>query len=131
MSHHISSCKNCQRKSRGEHKVEQLLSLASIKYETQKTFSTCRYKDSQCLARFDFYLPEYNIIIEYDGEQHFKYSDSGWYTKEYWNKRKQKDKYKTKWCQENNIPLIRIPYTEYENLSIELIQKLIEEERIK
>lgn len=127
VSHHISSCKNCQRKSRGEYKVEQLLSLASIKYETQKTFSTCRYEDSQCLARFDFYLPEYNIIIEYDGEQHFRYSGSGWYTEEYWNKRKQKDEYKTKWCQENNIPLIRIPYTEYENLSIEMIQSLIQE----
>jgi hypothetical protein len=41
--------------------------------------------------------------------------------------RAEKDKYKTKWCQENNIHLIRIPYTMYDELSIEMIKELIKE----
>jgi len=50
---------------------------------------------------------------------------------ERYNNTVKRDEYKTKWCKENNIPLIRIPYTEYENLSIEMIQKLIEEKQKK
>lgn len=81
------------------------------------------------MAKFDFYLPEYKILIEYDGAQHFEKEGHGFFTKEVLCKIKERDEYKTKWCQENNIPLIRIPYTEYENLSIEMIQKLIEERK--
>ena len=70
------------------------------------------------MARFDFFLPDYNLIIEYDGEQHF----SGWggdpkklkYTQEH-------DQYKEQWCKINNITLIRIPYTEYENITLDMI----------
>ena len=70
--------------------------------------------------RFDFFLPEQYYLIEYDGEQHFK--EGSWsnlsrginlltYQK--------RDEIKNKWCEDNNIPLIRIPYTHYNNLCIE------------
>ena len=70
-SGHTASC-GCL-KSRGENKISNILSNAKITFEREKTFNTCKFPDSNALARFDFYLPDYNICIEYDGEQHFRY----------------------------------------------------------
>ena len=65
--------------------------------------------------RFDFYLPQYNLFIEYDGEQHFK--EIKWFGgKEGFEKRVKHDNMKNKYCEVNNINLLRIPYTEFENI---------------
>ena len=60
------------------------------------------------------YYVNNKYLIEYDGEQHFK-KDSI-FNYEYTHKH---DLMKTQWCKENNIPLIRIPYTHYNDLCIE------------
>lgn len=101
-------------KSKGELKITQILKEHNIIFEQQKTFDTCRFPDTNALARFDFYLPEYNTLIEYDGRQHFD-KNNPWYS-EY---NILHDQYKNQWCKENNVPLIRIPYTKYETLCIE------------
>ena len=54
--------------SKMESEIEILLKNNNIKYITQKTFDWLKYKDNLYL---DFYLPEYNIAIECQGEQHF------------------------------------------------------------
>jgi len=64
---------------------------------------------------FDFHLPEYNIYIEYDGEQHFKRykfekDDNNL------NIRKLRDQIKTDYCKNNNIKLIRIKYTDFKKI---------------
>ena len=69
--------------------------------------------------RYDFYLPQYNLFIEYDGRQHYEpvrfYGDDE--DAEYVFKRTQKhDKIKNRYCEENNINLLRIPYWETENI---------------
>ena len=80
----------------------------SIDFIQQKTFPEC--KDKQVL-QFDFYLPEYNICIEYDGIQHFE-------SKEYFGGDKQfiitqrHDNIKDEYCMNNNIKMIRIKYNE-------------------
>lgn len=48
-----------------------ILDRYKINYEQEKTFKTC-ISDKGYLLPFDFYLPNYNILIEYDGEQHYK-----------------------------------------------------------
>lgn len=60
---------------------------------------------------FDFYLPEENICIEFDGEQHFRPIDyfGGENTFKLTQKR---DKIKNKYCKNNNIKLLRIKYDE-------------------
>ena len=74
----------------------------------------------------DFYLPEQNILIEYDGEQHFhevrndRYGYQGIVAR---------DNYKNQWCKENNIRLIRIPYTEYNNIDGNYLKTIIEENK--
>ena len=60
-------------------------------------------------------------MIEYDGEQHFEKNiqNTGWNTKENFKKIQKRDLLKNKYCLNNNIPLIRIPYTHKENIVIE------------
>lgn len=114
-SGHTTSC-GCL-KSRGENKISNILSNAKITFEREKTFNTCKFPDSNALARFDFYLPDYNICIEYDGEQHFRYHyGKTWNNENNFKKTQEHDQYKNNWCKENNITLIRIPYTHYEDI---------------
>lgn len=99
-------CKKCKTYS-GEDKIKNILSNNKIKYQEQKTFPDC--KDKQVL-HFDFYLPEHNILIEYDGEQHFNYKS---YFGGYGGllDRMCKDKIKNDYCAKNKISLLRISYS--------------------
>ena len=69
-NNHTKSC-GCL-SSKGEYSIIQFLQKNNIEFETQKTFNDCRFPDTKALAKFDFYLPQYNICIEFDGIQHFK-----------------------------------------------------------
>ena len=110
------SC-GCLNQSHGELKIQELLTENNISYEKEKTFPSCVFEDTQQLARFDFYVNQ-SYIIEFDGEQHFTYNNTGWNTKEHYLRVKTHDKYKNKWCKDNNIPIIRIPYTHLKNLEL-------------
>lgn len=114
---HTMSC-GCI-KSQGELKIINILNENNILYEREKTFNLC--KDEK-LLRFDFYLPEFNILIEYDGEQHFNPIKFGNMSEEEANNKflltKKHDDFKNQWCKENNILLIRIPYWHFKNLSL-------------
>jgi hypothetical protein len=108
------------RKSFGEKKIKEFLDENSITYIREKKFESC--KNIKQLP-FDFYLPEYNICIEYDGELHYRPSNI--FGGESTLKRiKNNDDIKSKWCLENNINLIRIPYKKknkiFKILSIEI-----------
>lgn len=111
--------------SKGESKIEMLLKYFDAKFFPQIRFRECRDKYP---LPFDFYLPDYNLIIEYDGKQHFEPVDfSGQGIS--WSKRelkeiKKKDKIKTKYCKDNNINLLRIPYWEFDNIEEILEQTL-------
>jgi very-short-patch-repair endonuclease len=110
-AHHLNgqSCPICNL-SKGENKIKQFLEKFNIKFNRQKTFDGCEYKKK---LQFDFYLPDYNICIEYDGIQHFKPIDFFGGEKSF-SECKEKDNMKTDYCAENNISLIRIPY--YDNV---------------
>lgn len=105
------SCGFCKNNSHGNAKIEKLLKENNILFEREKRFETC--KDLLMLP-FDFYVNN-KYLIEYDGKQHFDKDNS----KLFYNENIEKhDKIKNNWCKENNIPLIRIPYTHYHNLTI-------------
>lgn len=117
-----SGCSICKI-SRGELKIEQYLKENNIKYKIQKRFKHCKNKNR---LPFDFYLSEYNICIEYDGELHYKKSRR--YNAEYKLKQtKINDKIKTKYCKDSNIKLIRIPYWEFKNIENKLKMELLDE----
>lgn len=103
--------------SKGEEKISQLLKENNIPFEKQKTFDSCRFPDTNCLAKFDFFVDN-KYLIEYDGIQHYKPTFEELCPKSF-EKTKQRDEYKTQWCKENNIILIRIPYFKLNRLKIE------------
>lgn len=107
-------------KSYGEECVKQILITNNIPFEEQKSFNTCVFPDSGYPAKFDFYINN-QYLIEYDGEQHFYYKNNPntWNNEENFSKVVFHDKIKNDWCRENNITLIRIPYTYLNNLTIE------------
>ena len=114
-----SSC-GCLGKSKGEYIIEEILKENNIIYIKEKTFNTCRSPKTNWLYRFDFYVNN-KYIIEYDGKQHFNYVENtnSWNNKDNYEETIFNDKIKNKWCIENKIPLIRIPYTNINNIKLE------------
>ena len=109
------SCGCFLNRSRGETKIKQLLDENNILFKKELSLPNLKGKGGGFL-RFDFgiYKQQQLIyLIEFDGEQHYILNGySGKFLKE-------NDQIKNNWCKENNIPLIRIPYTHLENLKIE------------
>lgn len=112
-----SGCPHC-RKSKGEQRVERYLKNNNIEYITQYTFEDC--KDISYLP-FDFYLPKYNVCIEYDGEQHTRPA----FGEKSFVKTILHDGMKNNYCKWNNINLIRIPHTDFNKIEI-ILNKLVE-----
>ena len=110
------SC-GCAAISLGELKIQQILQENNIKFTREQKFNTCRFENNY-LARFDFYINN-QYLIEFDGEQHFKLGSGLFNNENRFIKTQQRDTYKNQWCKENNIPLIRIPYTKLNTLCIE------------
>lgn len=104
-------CRVCSGMSNGEQKICELLDNMDIEYDNDVPYKNCVYPETSGKLRFDFVIhssPEY--LIEYDGEQHYKKVRT-WESKIDLDGRKSRDEYKNKWCSENDVPLIRIPYT--------------------
>ena len=110
-------CPTCHL-SHGALEVKRVLDSLNIIYESEYRFDDC--KDNRTLP-FDFYIKSKNICIEYDGEQHFmpirhSKSESEEQILERFETQKRRDNIKTLYCKNNNITLIRIPYTEFNNI---------------
>lgn len=124
-------CRKCMlQSSQPEEHINHFLYKFNYHYIRQYKFKDC--KDINPLP-FDFYLPDFNIIIEYDGEHHYYPVNHGENNKEQtiikFETTKKHDKIKTDYCKENNINLIRIPYYEiddYDDLEYLLWDKLCE-----
>lgn len=117
-------CRYCQN-SKGEEMICNVLKQHGVDFYTQWSFDDCRY----CLPlKFDFWLPSYNCIIEYDGEQHFQPVQFGGISVEQAKERLHdtqiRDNIKNQYCQHHNIDLIRIPHWEKDNIEKILCDKL-------
>lgn len=107
--------------SKNEEKIVKILLQEKISFIREKTFQDLKNGK----FRFDFYLPKENIIIEIDGEQHFKQIKKFQKTRQDFLKQQERDRRKNSYCLANNIPLYRIPYWEIENINCfkQLIKK--------
>ena len=103
-------------KSAGQEKIISLLQAHNINFSTEKTFSNCKFKDSNQLAKFDFFIDN-TYLIEFDGIQHYQ-AGTGWNTVDKFKITQTHDAFKNQWCKDNNIPLIRIPYFHLDQLTI-------------
>jgi hypothetical protein len=122
-------CTNCPRcaKSKGEIETENILVRYETNYISQYRFKDCKYKRP---TPFDFYLPEHNCCIEYNGVQHYKPSDFSYNHKNVEESKKtfeiqvENDNIKRDYCLKNNIELIEIPYWDFDNIEQILVEKL-------
>jgi len=105
--------------SKGERKIQMYLEKNNIKFEYQKII-----KENQKIKFiFDFYIPEYNLAIEYDGEPHYKEIDI-YGGKEGLKERQKRDQLKNQYCKENGINLLRIPYWDFEKIE-EILEQVL------
>lgn len=111
-------CPNCNL-SKGELAIKKCLQDMQISFIQQYRFNDCRNNKP---LPFDFYLPDYNICIEYDGELHYMAVDYFGGEEALQNTRK-RDKIKDNYCKTNNIKLLRISYQSFND-----IEKILSEE---
>lgn len=125
--HPKNKCNRCTKiESKGEAIIRRVLEYGNIYYEKQKRFSEC--KDRYTLP-FDFYLPTYNLLIEYDGEGHYLesfYEGISDNPQKSLQDRNRKDTIKNVYCEQNNIHLLRIPYWEIDNIKEIILNKIKE-----
>ena len=117
-------CPKCNQ-SHGEKKISNILNILNINYKQEYIFDNLKNR------RFDFYLQNHNILIEFDGIQHFQIYGKYTPTKEILNKIQKYDIEKTLFCIKNNIKLLRISYKNineinyYINLSLKCKEMVI------
>ena len=116
-------CNACSKKrSSFEEHIAHILKKHNIRFVEQYTYDDCIGAKGVNKTPFDFYLPDYNTLIEADGQQHFeiKFGES----EERLLETQHNDSIKTKFCMDNNIPLIRIPYWKASKSEKIILEKL-------
>lgn len=115
-----SRCPNC-RSSKGEKSIADALDALSIEYIREHSFGWLgRY-------RYDFWLPNERIAIEYDGFQHHN-AVSYFGGDAALERTRQSDALKDAFCIAENIDLLRIPYWRFDNVD-SIVQEFIEDTR--
>lgn len=115
----------CQKKSKGEARIEEHLQSLGVDFARE-------YRDKRCRATntlpFDFAIFRSGnlvLLIEFDGEQHYEVNDFfGGATA--FESRKRNDKIKTDFCRINGIPLLRIPYWNIDSIPELIDQSLLD-----
>lgn len=112
-------------KSSGEFAIREYLNKEKIDFVQQYKFKDCKDKS---LLPFDFYIPQYDLCIEYQGQQHYYPVDFAGKGVEWANKQfeivKSHDCIKRTYCETNNINFLEISYLQYNNIS-EIINNFI------
>lgn len=96
-----AGCPKCNQ-SKGEKLIEQFLIENNIVYFSQKKFDYCKYINHLI---FDFYLPDYNICVEFNGIQHYESVDI-FGGRDNLDLIRKRDSIKSKYCKENSVGLI-------------------------
>lgn len=117
-----SGCPVCSL-SHGEREIMKILDLYKIKYKPQKTFvGLVGLKNG--LLSYDFYLPQYNLLIEFQGEQHEKPHSGIFGGKKQFIIQQQHDKRKREYAKRHNIKLLEIWYYDIDKTEEILIKEL-------
>ena len=111
-------CEKDPRISYGESEIIKYLSAHDIKYIFQYAIDECRYKKP---LPFDFGIIDEDMkllgLVEFQGEQHYHPIEYFGGEKKFHTQVK-RDKIKKDYCENKNIPLLIIPYWEYENINV-------------
>lgn len=117
---HKIGCLSCS-SSKGETKIKTWLDQHQISYKKQKTFNNLKGTRNGLLS-YDFYLPQFNLLIEYQGQFHD--GNGNYYLKQNLKKQQEHDKRKREYAEQNNIELLEIWYWDFNNIEQILSKKL-------
>lgn len=109
-------------RSIGEENIARILSENNIRFEREKKFDDL-LSDNNYQMRYDFYLPDHNRLIEFDGIQHFKQQENSVWIKGNSSlpEIQKRDNIKNHYAISKGIFLVRIPYWERDNITLELL----------
>lgn len=105
-------CPHCM-ESKGEKAVKYILNKLSINYVSQQKFDGLRGVGNHPLS-YDFYLPDYNLLIEYQGQYHDHSVE--FQTDDAYNTQREHDKRKREYANNNHINLLEIWYYDFNNI---------------
>ena len=120
---HTTSC-GCIKSSIGEQNIENLLKNNNIQFQKEYSFKDLYFVSKDYPARFDFAIfnnDQLVRLIEYDGIQHYVDTWGKWAEKINLEKQQERDKIKNDYAKQHNIPLVRIPYWERDNITLNMI----------
>jgi hypothetical protein len=120
--HSNTGCPICST-SKGEKRIRAFLESNNIKFIPQYSPKDLTNITKKAHYRYDFYLPDHNILVEFDGLQHQKFVQRWHKTEEGFVRSKQRDTIKTQYAASKNIQLIRIPYK-----NMDMIDQILTEE---
>jgi len=125
LQRHIKTCTGELTCSAGEFQIMKTLDEMGMPYEYNQSHEL---KSDKGWLRWDFIIQTTDdpLFIEYDGKQHFEPVRFGGISEERalkaFERQKKYDKLKNDYCDENGYLLLRIPYTEYENIHAKVVE---------
>lgn len=121
-SKHTTKSRNLSEPSKGELRIINFLMENGVTFKREYYHKRCYNYNNGHLLYFDFWIPEHNLIIEYDGIHHFK----AVYGQEKLAQQKEKDRMKNWYCRVNNIHLLRIACFDEDKIEEIICRKLDE-----
>lgn len=117
----MSRCPKCKT-SKGEYTISKVLDKYNIQYDIQQIYDGLVSNNNRHLS-YDFYLPDYNLLIEYQGQQH-EYAVDWFGGEEKFIRQQEFDKQKRDYAKSHNINLLEIWYYDFENIEKILTKEL-------
>lgn len=115
-------CPKCDtRLSKGEKVISSFLEQRGIKYETQKYFREWGIG----IHYFDFFIPQYNLVIEYNGRQHYEFVQHFHKTQKEFEYRLEKDRVKKQAALDQNLNYVSINHLLFNHLD-QILEKIFD-----
>lgn len=115
-SRKITKGRKRSKQSAGEKRISNFLQSENVEFNREWYFKGLYNYSKSNLLYFDFFIPEYNLCIEYDGEQHYRDKKT--------EAEKMNDYLKNAYCAKNGINFIRIKYTDFDNIERLICEKI-------
>ena len=115
------NCPSCSM-SRGEERILNWLNENNY-VKNKDYFQEYKFKELG-QKRYDFYIPSKNLLIEYNGRQHYDVCFYNNYSHKGLKEQRHIDWIKRKFAKDKGIDLLIIPYTEFDNIETVLKNKI-------
>lgn len=106
----------------GERNIRLYLQSKNIKFKQEFRIEDKKYFDTY--ARVDFYLPDLNTMIEFQGEQHYGIANKAiTHGSRKWQSQKKRDNHLRRYAADHNVRLVEVPYTYRSNVDTFLAEQ--------